>query len=153
MGMKKSVLLIILCSVVAAPAAANDAAISTFYSPDRLGLSNPVYLSFSGSWDRGENLLVLLDAGVNYQSKFDVSSYWLGGYGVRFADRVGAALSLGGFTTSRGASFVAGPNIRLDLVGPISLRYIGLQPVAKESSSQIRDFTHLVGIQISTVRF
>lgn len=151
--MRKCVLLMVLCSVVAAPAAADDAAISTFYYPDRLGPSNPVYLSFSGSWDRGENYMVALDAGMNYQSKFDVSTYWLGGYGLRLMDRVGAALSLGGFTTSKGGSLVAGPNIRLDLVGPFSLRYIGLQTVAKEASSEIRDFNHLIGLQISTQRF
>jgi len=151
--MKKSLLFAILCALAAAPAAANDAAISTFYSPDRLGLSNPVYLSFSGTWDRGEDRMLLLDAGMNYQSKFDVSTYWLGGYGLRLMDRVGAALSFGGFTTSRGGSLVAGPNVRLDLYGPLSLRYIGLQPLAKEAGSEIRDFTHLVGLQISTLKF
>ena len=151
--MKKSLLFAILCALVAVPAAANDAAISTLYSPDRLGLSNPVYLSFSGTWDRGEDRILLLDAGMNYQSRFDVSTYWLGGYGLHFMDRVGAAVSFGGFTTPRGGSLVAGPNVRLDVFGPISLRYMGLQPLAKEAGSEIRDFTHLFGIQISTLKF
>ena len=151
--MKRFVLLAVLCCVVASPAAAGDAAISAMYSPDRLGPSNPLYLSFSGSWDRGEDRVAVLDAGMNYQSEFDVSTYWLGGYGLRFMDRVGAAFSLGGFTTSRGGSLVAGPNIRIDVIGPLSLRYIGLQPVARQAGSQIRDFTHLFGLQVSTLKF
>jgi hypothetical protein len=151
--MRKSLLLTVLLCLAASPALAGDAAISAFYSPDRLGLTNPVYLSFSGSWDRGEQYVALLDAGMTYQSKFDVSTYWLGGYGLRFMDRVAAAISFGGFSTSNGGSLVAGPSVRLDLVGPLSLRYIGLQPIARETNSQIQDFRHLIGLQVSTVRF
>jgi hypothetical protein len=132
---------------------AGDTAISAFYSPDRLGLSNPLFLSFSGTWDREENRMLVLDAGMNYQSKFDVSTYWLGGYGIRYQDRLGLAVSAGGVATPRGGSFVIGPNVRIDLVGPLSLRYIGLQTIAAESSSQVEGFTHLIGVQIKTLSF
>lgn len=151
--MRKLVLSTILCLLIASPALARDASICVFYSPERLGLSNPVFLSFSGAWDRGEDRILMLDAGMNYQSKFDVGTYWLGGYGIRFQDRLGLAISTGGMGTPAGGSFVIGPNVKLDLVGPLSLQYIGLQTIASERGSQIDGFTHLIGLQIRAVSF
>ena len=126
---------------------------TVLYSPDRLGLSNPVFVSFSGTWDRGEDRLLLVDAGMNYQSEYSVSTYWLGGYGIRFQDRLGLALSGGGIATQYGGSLVVGPNVRIDLVGPLSLRYMGMQSFASEKDSEVQSFTHLFGVQIKTLSF
>jgi opacity protein-like surface antigen len=151
--MRRLVLAAVLCLLTASSALAGDAAVSAFYSPDRLGRSNPVFLSFSGAWDREGGRMLVLDAGMNYQAKFDASTYWLAGYGLRYQDRLGLALSTGGVATPRGGSFVIGPNVRIDLVGPLSLRYIGLQRLAAEKGSQVESFTHLIGVQIKTLSF
>jgi hypothetical protein len=151
--MRRLVLAAVLCTLTASSALAGDTAVSAFYSPDRLGRSNPVFLSFSGTWDREGGRMLMLDAGMNYQSKFDVSTYWLGGYGIRYQNRLGLAVSSGGVATPLGGSFVIGPNVRIDLVGPLSLRYIGLQTIAAESNSQVEGFTHLIGVQIKTLSF
>ena len=115
--MRRHLLAAVLCLLTASPALAGDASISVFYSPERLGLSNPVFLSFSGTWDRGDNKLLMVDAGTNYQSWYDASTYWLGGYGIRLQERLGLALSTGGIATPDGGSFVIGPNVRIDLAG------------------------------------
>lgn len=151
--MRKFVFSAALILVIASPALAGDASVTVLYSPDRLGLSNPVFVSFSGTWDRGEDRLVTVDAGMNYQSRFSVSSYWLGGYGIRFEDRLGLVLSAGGIATPDGGSLVIGPNVRIDVTGPLSLRYMGLQSLASEKSSQVQSFTHFFGIQLKTLSF
>jgi hypothetical protein len=151
--MRKFVLAAALITLIASPALAGDAAVTVLYSPDRLGISNPVYVSFSGTWDRGENRMLLVDAGMNYQSRFAVSTYWLGGYGVRFQDRLGLAVSGGGIGTPDGGSIVAGPNVRIDVAGPLSLRYMGMFSFASESGSQVQSFTHFFGVQIKTLTF
>jgi hypothetical protein len=151
--MRKFVLTAALIVLTASPALAGDASVTVLYSPDRLGLSNPVYVSFSGSWDRGENHLLMVDAGMNYQARFAASTYWLGGYGFRFQDRVSLALSGGGIGTPDGGSLVAGPNVRIDVAGPVSLRYMGMQSFASERGSQVQSFTHFFGVQIKTLSF
>ncbi len=151
--MRGLVLTVVILVLAASPSLAGDTSISALYSPDRLGLSNPVFLSFSGVWDRGETTVLTLDAGMNYQSKFDVSTYWLGGYGARYRDRLVVTLSTGGMGTPSGGSLVVGPNVRINLIGPLSLRYIGLQSVAAEKESQVDGFTHLFGVQITTLNF
>jgi len=143
----------VLCVLTASPALAGDASVSVFYSPERLGMSNPVFVAFSGTWDREENRILMLDAGMNYQSEYDVSTYWLGGYGIRLQERIGLALSTGGIGTPYGGSFVVGPNVRIDLAGPVSLRYMGLQTIAHERDSAVDNFTHLFGVQIRTLSF
>jgi hypothetical protein len=152
-AMRKFVISAALALMIASPALAGDTAVTVLYSPDRLGTSNPVFVSFSGTWDRSEDRLVTVDAGMNYQSKFSVSSYWLGGYGIRFQDRLGLVLSTGGIATPDGGSLVVGPNVRIDLVGPLSLRYLGLQSFASEKGSHVQSFTHLFGVQIKTLSF
>lgn len=151
--MRRLVLAAVLCFLTASPALGGDTAVSAFYSPDRLGLSNPVFLAFSGTWDYQGDRLLLLDAGMNYQSKYDVSTYWLGGYGWRYGDRLGLAASAGGMGAPGGGSIVVGPNVRIDVYGPVSFRYIGLQTIAAEASSEVEGFTHLIGIQIKTLSF
>ena len=151
--MRKLVLSAALLVLIASPALAGDAAVTVLYSPERLGLSNPVYVSFSGTWDRGEDRLLMLDAGMNYQSEFAASTYWLAGYGIRFQERLGLALSAGGIATPDGGSLVVGPNVRIDVAGPLSLRYMGLQSLASEKHSQVQSFTHFFGVQIKTISF
>jgi len=150
---RKITLAALLLALGAAPALAGDAAVSFMYSPDRLGLSNPVFLSFGGTWERGGSRVLTLDAGFNYQSEFSASTYWVGGYGVRMADRLGVSVAVGGMAAPDGGSLVVGPNVRLDLAGPLSLRYIGLQPVASERDSEIGSFRHLFGLQVRTLSF
>lgn len=142
-----------LCALAASPALAGDASFSAFYSPDRVGSGNPVFLSFSGTWDRGESRLLLVDAGMNFRTRFLVGTYWLGGYGIRFQERFYVALSTGGMGTNEGGSFVIGPNVRIDLMGPLSFRYMGLQRLATESGSNVKSFTNLFGVQLTTLRF
>ncbi len=142
-----------LCALAASPALAGDASVSAFFSPDRVGSNHPVFLSFSGTWDRGEDRLLLVDAGLNFRSRFLVGTYWLGGYGIRLQERFNLALSTGGMGTNDGGSFVIGPNVRVDLVDPISFRYMGLLRIAAESGSDVEDFTHLFGVQLTTLRF
>lgn len=142
-----------LCALASSPALAGDASFSAFYSPDRLGADGPVFLSFSGTWDRGEDRLLLVDAGLDFRSRFLVGTYWLGGYGIRLQERLSLALSAGGIGTNEGGSLVIGPSVRVDLVGPLSFRYIGLQRIAAESGCNVKSFTHLFGVQLTTLRF
>jgi len=151
--MRKLALTAALIVLIATPALAGDTAVTVLYSPDKLGINNPVYVSFSGTWDRGENYLLMLDAGMNYQSKFSTSTYWLAGYGIRFQERLGLGISTGGIASPEGGDLVVGPNVRIDVAGPLSLRYMGLQSFASERGSQVNSFTHFFGIQIKTLSF